>query len=195
MTGLEKIIERIEAQGNETIEQISGASLKKTEEMLKKAQDDGKARYDDIIEKTHKKCAFHLETAKAQAATLSNKKILAKKVELLERTIARAKQELATLSNDEFCDLALQIAKNCHKEGDGEVCFNERCLKKLPADFEKKLNSSIKAGSLKVSDTPCDIPDGFIIKYGFIEENCTFEAIIEANEQNIKDEIAKILFA
>lgn len=91
MTGLEKIIERIEAQGNETIEQISGASLKKTEEMLKKAQDDGKARYDDIIEKTHKKCAFHLETAKAQAATLSNKKILAKKVELLERTKAMGK--------------------------------------------------------------------------------------------------------
>lgn len=195
MTGLDRIIERIEDQANEAIKDISGASLNKREEMLKKAETEAKIKYDAIIEEAHKKCAFNLETAKAQSATLLKKKVLAKKVEILDETILAAKQALQNLSDGEFCDLVMHMAAAKHDNGDAVVCFNERCLEKLSSDFEKTLNEKISAGSLKISQEPCDIPDGFIIKYGLIEQNCTFEAIIDVNEQAIKDEIAKILFA
>ncbi len=196
MTGLDKIIEKIKNQAAERAKEISGASLKKIDEMTAAAKAEGEEKYNAIIEEAHGKCASNLELAKSQAVTLINKKLLAGKVDIINETVELARAQLGALADSDFCELVLSIAGKTAGDGDGEMCFNENCLKKLPDDFEEQLKGVISDNRrICVCKEPCEIGDGFIIKYGLIEENCTFEAIIDANRQSIDDAISKILFA
>ena len=38
-----------------------------------------------------------------------------------------------------------------------------------------------------VSKTPCDLPDGFLLVYGGIDVNCTFDALFEAEADALQD--------
>ncbi len=49
-------------------------------------------------------------------------------------------------------------------------------------------------GSLELDSEPADISDGFILKYGDIEENCTFDAIFDAKRDELRDLVNKNLF-
>ena len=67
---------------------------------------------------------------------------------------------------------------------------------RVTADFEKKINDGLEKGAkITVSKDPADISDGFILVYGDIEINCSFEALIEDSRDAIKDELNSIFFA
>ena len=50
-------------------------------------------------------------------------------------------------------------------------------------------------GKLKVSSEPKNIDGGFILAYGDIEINCSFDALISEKIDVIKDTLNKIIFA
>ena len=82
------------------------------------------------------------------------------------------------------------------QDKDGKICFSKKDLDRIPSDFEAKASdiAKEKGGSLTVDKEPADIADGFILKYGDIEENCTFDAIFEAKRDELRDLVNKNLF-
>ena len=44
------------------------------------------------------------------------------------------------------------------------------------------------------SKTPCDLPDGFLLVYGGIDVNCTFDALFEAEADALQDIAGGLLF-
>ena len=78
---------------------------------------------------------------------------------------------------------------------DGEMYFSSKDLKRMPKDFETKLNEHLKQGTLKISSKPCEIDAGFILVYGGIEENCSFNALFKAQNDILRDKISAIIFA
>ena len=49
-------------------------------------------------------------------------------------------------------------------------------------------------GTLTLSKEPADMTNGFIITYGGVEENCTFDAIFAERANEFKDLVQNILF-
>ena len=47
---------------------------------------------------------------------------------------------------------------------------------------------------LKCSNTPCNIPDGFLLVYGGIDVNCTFASLFEAVGDTLQDLAGGMLF-
>ena len=48
--------------------------------------------------------------------------------------------------------------------------------------------------SLTLSDQPANIGGGFLLNYGGSLENCSVEAILESEEDALKDRIRAVLF-
>ena len=49
-------------------------------------------------------------------------------------------------------------------------------------------------GSLTVSRTPADIENGFVLRYGGIDENCSLRALFEEKRETLQDIVNKILW-
>ena len=49
-------------------------------------------------------------------------------------------------------------------------------------------------GDLKVSENTVDIPSGFILSYGEIEENCSIDALINEKRDVLEDKLNSLFF-
>ncbi len=194
MSGLEKIISTIDSQAAASIDEINAQAQAKEQELLKKAEQEGDARYSAIVEDTKGRLAIQLSSAKTQAEARVKQAVLEGKVELLNDTLEKTLKTLHDMPNGEFEELVLSIARGNVTQKSGEIRFNEHCLNKLSADFINKLNDALGT-QLTLCANAQDIADGFVINSGLVEVNCTFEAIIEANRQELSDVVCEKLFS
>ena len=74
--------------------------------------------------------------------------------------------------------------------------LSDRDLKRLGNDTFDKLKKIAEQNGAKlmISDKPADIKDGFILNYGGAEDNCTIEALMEQNMDDLLDKVKDILF-
>ena len=97
------------------------------------------------------------------------------------------------LPDDEYFSLILQMIGKYSLPQDGTILFGEKDLKRLPADFASKINDAAK-GKIALSDKAAAIDAGFILQYGGIEENCSFDAIFASEAENLSDRAGRLLF-
>ena len=66
-------------------------------------------------------------------------------------------------------------------------------------NFADTLNAALVAGgkegaALTVSSETRDIDGGFVLTYGGIEENCSFDALFDSAHEMLQDKVQEILF-
>ena len=136
-----------------------------------------------------------LHRAESAADLQKRRAVLAAKQELIGQVIQKAHETVLALPAAEYFSAVQKLAARFALEGEGVVYFNAADLARLPKDFEKTLNSAAPSGStLTVSRETRPIDGGFVLAYGGIEENCSFEALFNANREGMQDQVQKLLF-
>jgi len=194
MTGLEKIIENIALQAQE-----------KAAEILAQAEAEAKAILAESDAKAGEECAKIVDSARREAeligriaqsgSELNGRKMMLKvRREVLDETIEAALVKLKNLPADEYFAVLKKLALQYAQKGEGELILSAADKARMPADFIDSINSQLGGGSLSLADDTAKIDGGFILRYGGIEENCTFDAIAEQKHENISDQLSALLF-
>jgi V/A-type H+-transporting ATPase subunit E len=197
MTGLEKILKAIEEQAQAQADTVIAQAKKTAEEILTKAV----LEADKICNQTAEKSATDVKSAISRfesAAALQEKKIfLTAKQEIISNIIKNARMSLVNLPDVEFTDMMLQMIKKYAHKAKGEIIFSTSDKKRLAKDFDQRLEaalSDIPDAQLTLSDKNANIDGGFILVYGDVEENCSFEAIFSAAKDDLLDKVNSLLF-
>jgi V/A-type H+-transporting ATPase subunit E len=197
MTGLEKIIEDIRKESEESV----GAVMKEAEEKTAGIRAEAKAEAEKTALSIRREASVRTEDMKKRtesAAELSRRKaILTAKQELISDAIAKALSKAEAMPDEQyFATVISMAARAAHPEEAGEICFCGKDLKRLPAGFSEKLNAALPEGSsLSVSKEAARISSGFLLKYGGVEENCSFDAVFAAKREELQDKVRGILFS
>lgn len=195
MAGLNKIIERIAqdsaAKCDGIIFDAQNEATKIKEAAVVKVNNDKAA----TIDAANKDAKALVDMAESGAQLEGKKVLLATRVEIIEKAIAKASEKLASMPEEEYFAAIYALVKNYAQDAEGSMLLSEKDLGRLPKDFEKKINADLKGGKITVSKDPADISEGFILVYGDIEINCTFDALIADAKDDIKDELYNIIFA
>lgn len=197
MTGLEKILKAIEAEALVNAEAVTAQAKKEAEEILQAAKIDADKKCAEITAKSDADVKEILNRAESAAALLEKKAILDAKQQIINNIIANAKNSLINLSDTEYVDIILRMAKKYAHNKSGTILFSATDKKRFPKDFEAELAKTLteKAGaSLTFSNENVVIDGGFILKYGDIEENCSFEALFSAAKEDLQDKVNTFLF-
>ena len=67
----------------------------------------------------------------------------------------------------------------------------------MKEDFDERLRQVLSdkpSAVLKVSKETAAIFGGFLLVYGDIEENCSFDALFSAVRENLQDKVNSLLF-
>lgn len=193
MSGIDKIIRQIE-EDTEAVcqEMISSAKSKADREIADAESEAGRIR-DSFSEKTERKLSEIDQRAKS-AAVVEEKKIMLKaKQDAIDTMLDAALSYVRQLPDDAYFALILQMAEKHSHEDDGVIFFSEKDLSRLPLGFEEKL-SAVSKGRLSVSAKPREISSGFVLSYGGIEENCSFDSMIASMNETLRDRACAILF-
>ena len=196
MAGLNKIIERIAQDSAVKCDGIifdaQNEAAKIKEAAIVKADNEKES----ILANAKKEENAIIDMAESGAELDSKKLILSTKVELIEKAIDAALEKLNAMPDEEYFAAIYALVKKYAQAAKGEMVLSKKDLGRIPGDFEKKINTGLPKGAkLTLSKKPGNISNGFILVYGDIEINCTFEALIAEKRDEIKDELYGIIFA
>ena len=193
-----KLIEKILSEAKEKAEVETKSMQAKAEEIAAKAD----AKVESILEKAGDSAKVEAVDRKRRVKSvydLAHKKdVLAMKREVLDMVFEKAVDDFSALSDDEYLKFMQKLLVSCSPDGKGSVMVSENDKSRLNADFVKAANSELKAsvgaGDLDLLSETCDKKGGFVYHNGGMEMDCSVEAVIALERENIETEVAAILF-
>ena len=191
MNGGETIINRIKADCDESVASIRLDAEKANAAVLTEAEREAQLREKEIADKTQQRLRQIQAASKSRAELEVRNALLRRRRSEIDTTVGMLIDYLLQLGDNDYFNAIYKLAARLRGKS-GELMLNQKDLQRLPSDFEAKIR---EAGlDATVSRNPADIPGGFILKSGDIEENMDFEAILRARRDEIEDLINRDLF-
>jgi V/A-type H+-transporting ATPase subunit E len=126
-----------------------------------------------------------------------SKLLLDTKQTIINEIIGKARKRLAELSDDEYTDMILSMVKKYSHNKKGRLVFPRSDQKRLTKDFPEKLNAILsqkQGASLDIEEEALSFEGGFLLIYGDIEENCSFDALFAEERDELQDKVNSLLF-
>jgi len=188
MAGINKIIAKIKQDSAEQCESILSEAKKQAGVILADAMARAAQESEAAIAEARKKADFDVAAAGPRAAQNEKRVLLQAKNEVIGQVIASSLAKLKALPVSEYFDVLARLAVACAQDGPGEMRLSQKDLDRLPSDFAGQLKN------ITIASQAANIPDGFILVYGDVEQNCTFEALVSARRDDIKDALNAYIF-
>lgn len=196
MTGLEKMKSRILAEARALADRKLEAAEHQAQELLEQAEAEAAKMASGIFRKAEKEAERARERTASSIDLLRRRRILAAKQEMVAEILDRARASVKEMEADEYFALLLKLAGKYALPKEGVIYFSPEDLKRMPEGFVEEIGkiAEAKGGRLIVPEKGRNIRGGFVLDYGGVEENCTWEVILEARRDEFADLISLILF-
>lgn len=197
MTGLEKILKHIEEEANAAAQVVLAETKVKAEEITAAAQAEGEKKRADIAERSKTEVQASLSRAESSALLQEKKMILVAKQQVISDIISKAKEALLNMSKAEYSDVIVKmLGKNALPQS-GLILFSLADKERLIEQFQDTIQNAlqgIKGATLTISEDTRAIDGGFILIYGDVELNCSFDALFFAARESLQDKVCEVLF-
>lgn len=192
MDGLKEILSKIDSDNAAEIKEYVSAQNAETQKMTDEIINSARSEAEKILADAAKKTAQLSENSKSSCALYEKNRLLTEKLNIINNAVDTAAHSLKNMGSDEYFKAVETLVIKYSHDGEGELLMNERDRAAVPDGFMESLNKKLKEknASVSLADESAKIDSGVIIRYGGIEENCTFGALIGEK----RDEIRDILF-
>ena len=197
MTGLEKMKSQILDEAGKAADVKVAEAKAQAEELIQAARTEAAREAESISRKSEAEVANYKERAASSMDLQKRSRILEAKQAVIAEVLDKAYEKVSTMEKDEYFSMLLKLVGKYALAQDGEICFSAKDLERLPSGFEEQAGeiAAGKGGSLKVSRETRDIPNGFVLVYGGVEENCTLNAMFEAKRDELADKVNHLIFS
>lgn len=191
--GLDTILSCINSESEKNVSRILLEAKSKAETIIKSAEKTAASMKNEAVNKADVLFSETVEHQKNALKHDENQKILAEKQKILNMSITDEINKIKKFDDKKYFELMKSLIARyaADTKSDGTLYMNENDIKRMTADFENMLENSYPNITIDSDNT---IDAGFKIKYGGIEDNCTIDAVVEAELDNIKTNVSKILF-
>ncbi len=196
MAGVKDLTAQILQDAKDKADNIIADAEAKAREVENEAYANAALASEKASLKAQKDADDYAARIRSQIGMMSRQRALKAKQDMIEQVIAEAYETLRNQDDASYFSMITSLVKkNAHRE-DGEILFSKRDLSRLPAGYEVTLNAALEGrGSLKIVSSPADIEDGFVLRYGGIEENCTLKALFADKQEALSDKVHQVLWA
>ena len=197
MTGLEKILKAIEADARNEADAVIAKAKSEADEILAAAKREAQLRSRQIAEKSEADVKAVLSRAESSAALQEKKILLDAKQQIISNIITSARNKLEQLPNSVYTDIILSIIKKYAHNEPGKIIFSDTDRKRLTPDFAERLVQALRdkpGATLSIAEDKLSFEGGFLLVYGDIEENCSFDAMFAEEKDTLQDKVNSLLF-
>ena len=195
MTGLEKMIYQIKNDSDSTIAQITENARVEVERIMSEAMTQAEAECAAVLQKGKEEAQVQERIFSSSAEHEEKKMLLTARREVIDDVFAKALEKLRSLPDREYFTVLSGLAVKYAENGEGEMLLSEKDRAHVPADFISGINSKLSGKSVKLASDTVQTNGGFILRYGGIEINCTFAALIDGRREQLGDKLSRFLFA
>ena len=194
MTGLEKILSTIEQDSNDRCREITEQAQKQAQAIIDAASAKAQEDIENAKASVDKKVAEHDGAIEASVSMAKNRIILEGKLDIISSTLERALEVIKALPKKEYFEILKGLILKNVRKGEGVLRLSKEDTEKLPSNFIDSINNALKRGYKISLGESADIDSGFILVYGDIDINCSFDAVASAKREELRDTLNEMLF-
>lgn len=195
MTGLDKILEKIQQETQREEEKILSAAQQQSEEFREKAERQLALELNQKREQQQKKIEL-LQSSSISSAHKEGKNLLLQvRRQLMETAFSQALDQLNQMDTPEYFVLLEKIAAHNMLPQKGELVLSQSDARRMPETFlQNCVGKAPQGGGLSLSEERRELGGGFVLRYEDMEINCSFPEILSANREELEDMVNRILF-
>ena len=198
MNGIQRIIDRIEADAASELAQIAEEAESRCAEIEAAYSAAAQVEYRKIISDARLESERRLERKSGAAATEIKMQLLAVKQEILSSAFDRAAQIISELPDERYIPFLARLASRASMTGTEKLVFSERDARRVGSAVKDEANALLrragKTADLTVSAETRPIRGGVIVQSGDIETNCSIDALIAMEFRTLSGVVAAELF-
>lgn len=194
MTGLDKIIKQIQLDSDNTCNSILDKNREECNRIMNKAEAEADLIRENGLSAADERYKNIIARAYSTSEIEERRIILQSKQKIVSDMTNNALQNMINLPDDNYFDVVYKLIEKYSLVGDGVIMFNSRDYSRLPSDFSAKANS-VSKGKILLGESAVDIDGGFVLVYGGIDVNCSFNSLFYDNSEKISDQVAQLLFS
>lgn len=190
MNGLEQILEEITADSAAFAEKTLDQANAQVVQILRRAEMKASEIEHAANEQAEQITKARLAHAESAGKIRAKRVLLHERQQLVTETIRLVEEHLAAMDDASYFSLLLRLLKKYASGAPGTLFLSERDLAHVTPEF---LQNAENMG-LSVAEATRPITGGFLLSYGDVEENCSFEALLETEKDRLQDVICRVLF-
>lgn len=198
MTGIEKVVGRIEGDAQAEIDAILAKAQAEADAITARYADQAHQIYEEMMKKGRKAAAEREERLASSAQMEAKKLILAAKQEMLDTAFDQALKQLCSLSPKAYVELLAKLAVAASTTGTEHIIMAQKDRKRYGVKVATRANQLLteagKTGHLTLSEQSGTFQGGLLLSDGDVEVNCTFETLVRLTRSELASEVAKVLF-
>ena len=194
MSGLEKILSQIEYESNDRCRELKDKANEKAKSIIEEAEKQALKIKSDSDESVEKKLYAAKQAAESSAQLAASREILKAKLEIIDGTLERSLEVIKALPKKEYFEILKELILKNARKGEGVLHLSKEDTNKLPVNFVDSVNNAFKKGYKLTLGDSADIDSGFVLVYGDIDINCSFDAIAAEKRDELRDALNALLF-
>ena len=193
MTGLDNIISSVLKEAEQSAAEMTAEASAEAEKKIQNAKMEEEKR----IQQAEQEAAAAAEQLYLRTQSAVQRKIgqmlLKKKQALIQETIQRVYDNLLEMTDEEFEFFVLKRLEKIPADSEGIIYFASKSGEKVSKELKKELKK--RHPGLEISEELLqDTDGGFVLQIGLVQENSTFQALLEENADMLRDEAGRLLF-
>ena len=193
MNGIDKIIQRIEADAQAELDRVLSAAKEQAEEITELYRSRAEAEAAELKARNEKNAAEREERLVSSAQMEVRKASLAAKQQMLDKAYALALDKLCSMPDAQYIETVAELLVQAAPRGAGKVIFSPGEKERIGAAAVAMANEKLD-GQLTVAEETRPIRGGFILADGRVEVNCSFDTLVRLQKNETAGAVAKILF-
>lgn len=193
MNGIDKIIQRIEADAKMEVERILSAAQDQAAEITELYQGRADAEAAELAARNEKNAAEREDRLVSSAQMEVRKTTLAAKQQMLEKAYALALDKLCSMPDAQYIETVAELLVQAAPKGTGKVIFAPEEQARIGKAAVEMANEKL-GGQLTVAEETRPIRGGFILADDKVEVNCSFDTLVRLQKNETAGAVAKILF-
>lgn len=193
MNGIDKIIQRIEADAKMEVERILSAAQDQAAEITELYQGRADAEAAELAARNEKNAAEREDRLVSSAQMEVRKTTLAAKQQMLEKAYALALDKLCSMPDAQYIETVAELLVQAAPKGTGKVIFAPEEQARIGKAAVEMANEKL-GGQLTVAEETRPIRGGFILADDKVEVNCSFDTLVRLQKNETAGAVTKILF-
>ena len=190
MNGLDRILEEIAQEAQSAAEQKRAEAEASAARTLERAREDAKAVEAEAAQRAELEYKRIVSRAHSTGEISKKGVLLREKQRIIDDIIHDAHVKLVALDDSAYFDFMCRLLDAYATQGGGEVLLSPRDRGRVTAEF----TAAAERKGLKISEETRDMDGGFVLSYGSVEENCSIDALMEAQRDRLHDAVKAFLF-
>ena len=194
MTGLEKLLAKLDEENRSACEAVLAEAQREAERVTAQAEEDGRRQAEETVSAARRAAAEQERLARSAADMCFRRKTLEVRVAAVDEAVAGALDALEGLRGDAFYDAILTLVAANAMDGRGRLLMTEDDVRDMPPDFPEKLAEALGKGRSLTIEAASLRSRGAVVSYGDIEVDLRFSELIAAQEDALRSVAQAILF-